>query len=427
MKIVCFLICQLCQQKSKNLKVPWAKVSRGSVLVLILLIFSLRICAQYSYNIYSNASLAEKVYLQLDGKVYTTGNIIWFKCIVVNAYNHVPSSISKVLYVELINPDETIYRKKLIKLENGIGEGFFNLDNDLHQGLYLIRAYTQWNNNFGTDFLFKEYIHVFAPNEQERMPIKNITLIKNQTNENYLEASFNPLEIDSLHKNDLDVFITLENKADTLNIKRGKDKMYRISYPVANNNQFVTLQMQTENKQRYSKTIALNDEFVDLQFFPESGELVYGLQSKIGFKAIDANGQGKMVQGDIIDEQDSVITQFKSNALGMGSFILKKADSTKNYFARMVYKSAGNQIILFPLPKVVSVGNTLSVDKQENDIIVKARSNYLENDSISVRFSFRGMSFYEKKVGLVNGAFDFLLSCNQLPEGIIAISMIDNR
>jgi hypothetical protein len=418
---------QIHQKKHKRISLSWLKVSKISILVLILFIFPSKIRAQYNYKAHSNATLAEKVYLQLDGKVYTTGNIIWFKCIVANACNHVPTSLSKVLYVELIKPDETIYEKKLIKLDKGIGEGFFNLDKDLHQGLYLIRAYTQWNKNFETNFLFEEYIQVFAPNEKGKVPIINTTLVRKQNNENFVEASFNPFEIDSLHKNNLKVVITLDNKTETLNIKRGKDKKYRISYPIANNNQFVTLQMQTANQQRYSKTIVLNDEYIDLQFFPESGELVHGLQSKIGFKAIDANGQGKRIQGDIVDKQDSVITHFNSNALGMGSFVLDIADSTKAYFARLTSQSANHQFVIYPLPNVAAVGNKLSVKKQGENIIVTVRSNYLRNDSICVRFSSRGMSFYENKVGLNEGAFEFKMSCNQLPEGIISFTMLDKQ
>lgn len=37
-------------------------------------------------------SFSEKVYLQLDGKVYTKGNVIWFKSIVLSAGNHFPST-----------------------------------------------------------------------------------------------------------------------------------------------------------------------------------------------------------------------------------------------------------------------------------------------------------------------------------------------
>lgn len=50
----------------------------------------------------SNASFAEKIYLQLDKKVYTNGDTVWFKCIVSNASENILSVLSNVLYVELI-------------------------------------------------------------------------------------------------------------------------------------------------------------------------------------------------------------------------------------------------------------------------------------------------------------------------------------
>lgn len=410
------------------------KVSRTRVILIIvsfavlLLILPVSTKAQNNNFIHSNASLAEKVYLQLDGKVYTAGNIIWFKSIVLSAYNHVPSSLSGVLYVELIKPDETILEKKLIKLENGIGQGFFYLDKALSEGLYLIRAYTRWNENFETDFFFEEYIQVFTSKKgtKGKKPISNVTLIKEQTNENRLEACFNPLVIDSLHKNKLTVFITLDNKKDTLSVKKGKDNKYWIDYTIADKSQFATLQMQTVNGQRYSTTIVLNKDYLDFQLFPESGELVHGLRSKIGFKALDANGQGKFVQGDIVDEKDSIIVSFESNSLGMGSFILNKLDSTKTYFARLTPQSTQDQILLYPLPKVASVGNVLSVEKQDDNILVTALSNYMRNDSIYLSISFRGVDFYDMKVKLGEGVLRLLIPTDKLPEGIISCTMMDN-
>lgn len=361
--------------KYKNCSQEKLKVLILSMLVLNLLINPSKIRAQYNYKPYSNATLAEKVYLQLDAKVYTTGNIIWVKCIVANACTHVPSMLSKVLYVELIKPDETIYEKKIIKLNNGIGEGFFNLDKELSQGLYLIRAYTQWNKNFGVRFLFEEYIRVFAPKQ------------------------------------------------------KGKGNKYQLSYPVANNSQLVKLQMKTANQRQYSKPIVLNDEYkhTDLQFFPESGEMVHGLSCRVGFKALGSNGMGEMVEGVIIDEHDSVITHFESNTLGMGSFVLDSPDSSKTYFARLVSLSVDHESIVYPLPAVVVIGNALTVRKLGKKMVVCAQSNYMMNDSISVRFSYRGMSFYENTVGLIDGAYKFVLLSNQLPEGVIAFTMFNKQ
>ncbi len=404
----------------------WCKsIQIFTLVALILFILSVKSPAQNNNHIHSNASLAEKIYLQLDGKVYTTGNIVWFKSIVTNAYTHIPSSMSRVLYVELIAPDERILEKKLIKLENGIGEGFFYLDNNLEKGQYLIRAYTEWDKNFGLDFFFEEYIHVFTPKLEGESAVINVTLNKEKGNEGRMQACFDPFKIDSLHKNDLTVILAFDDKKDTLNVKQGKDKLYRIDYEIVNKSQFATLQLKTLNYQSYSKTIVLDREFLDLQFFPESGELVHGLTSKVGFKATGANGQGKMVQGEIVDDRDSVVASFKSNSPGMGSFLLHSADTSKTYFARLKSQLSDNQLFLYPLPAVAVLGNVLAVTNKEGDIELSIRSNYLSNDSIWLRFSRRGISFYEKKYALLNGELNLILSGQQLPDGIIAITMLD--
>ncbi len=408
--------------------ISWCNYMQIFTLVaLILVILSIKSPAQNNNYIHSNASLAEKIYLQLDGKVYTTGNIVWFKSIVTNAYTHIPSSMSRVLYVELIAPDERILEKKLIKLKNGIGEGFFYLDNNLEKGQYLIRAYTEWDKNFGLDFFFEEYIHVFKPKLEGESAVINVTLNKEKGNEGRIQACFDPFVIDSLHKNDLTVILAFDDKKDTLSVKRGKDKLYRIDYEIVSKSQFATLQLKTLNHQSYSKTIVLNREFLDLQFFPESGELVHGLTSKVGFKATGANGQGKMVQGEIIDDRDSIVALFESNSLGMGSFVLSSADTSKVYFARLTSLLNNNQVLLYPLPAVAAMGNVLAITNKEQDVQLAIRSNYLNNDSIWLRFSQRGISFYEKKYGLSNGELNLILSGQQLPEGIIAFTLLDKN
>ena len=412
-------------KKHFNCKIISIKQIIPFVFVFLILQFFSKVSAQDNVII-SNATQAEKIYLQLDRNIYTTGDIIYFKSIVLNAYNNQPSSLSKILYVELVTPEESVFEKKLIKTENGIGQGFFFLDKSLHEGTYLVRAYTQWDRNFGSDFFFEEYIHVFATKEEDetKKPIRGITLIK-EADKNRLKASFNPFLIDDQHKNKLTVYITIDNIKDSISIKRGKDDLYQMDYEIENESQFATLQIQTDNGQKYTKTIVLYDNFFDLQFFPESGELVNGLESKVGFKALDANGKGKFIAGDIVDEKDSVVTDFKSNKLGMGSFILSKADSTKKYYARLMSQSDEDEIDLYPLPDVASTGNILSVEKQGDKILLTAKSNYFENDSIYLDVSFRGTMLYEKKTGLTNGVFRMLVSTVELSEGIIAFTMLN--
>jgi hypothetical protein len=398
------------------------------ILFWVLFLLSSNTWAQDEYSFVSNASFAEKIYLQLDRKVYSNGDTIWFKCILANASEHTPSQLSGVLYAELIGFNQEILEKKLIKIENGIGHGNFDLDKKIPMGNYLIRAYTQWNQNFDTNFVFEENIQVFTTGSQKLKPIDNIKLSKEDGTTDRLKVVFNPQIIDSLQKNKLNVFITVDNKKDSLEIKKQKDDQYILDYDIKKESQFATLKIQTENNKTFVKTFALNKDYIDLQFFPESGTLVHGISSKVGFKAVDANGKGKYVEGDIVDEQQTILTSFKSNALGMGSFYIANVDQNQKYFARVKSNSPSNQQTLqFSLPKVAPTGNALSVTKLNDNIHIKAQSNLMMNDSIFLKISFRGIELYEEKARLNQGIYNLTIATTLIPEGIVAFALLDKE
>ena len=86
-------------------------------IICMLLIFTHFHSWSQQFETELNNLVPEKIYLQLDSKVYASDKIIWFKSVVTNAIDHTPTSISGVLYVELINPNERVLEKKLIKLD----------------------------------------------------------------------------------------------------------------------------------------------------------------------------------------------------------------------------------------------------------------------------------------------------------------------
>lgn len=393
-------------------------------LSLILLTSSLHSQPNCSY---SNGSNAEKIYLQLDSKVYTTDKIIWFKSIVTNTKDHTLSKMSGLLNVELISPDEVIMEKKLISLNNGIGHGFFELDQSYAEGLYQIRAYTEWNKNFGNDFFYKEYIQVFQSKAgMTADPIEKITMVDDQISNYHLSFWLNPSIVESLYKNKLKIILKYNELKDTLTVSRNKQNKYFINYIVPNTTQFITIIIQTLYK-NYSKTISLNENQFDLQFFPESGEIVDGLHSKVGFKAVNFNGKGIAVEGEIINSLEEIVTSFKSNQLGMGFFTIPFADVNTTYFARLKNQSNRNFSNMFKLPAVSPKGNVLSVIKIRDKIRLAAISNYLKDDSINLSFSCRGELLFIIKGFMNNGILAFLLEANKLPEGIIAITLMDNH
>jgi len=104
----------------------------------------------------------EKIYLHSDRSTYIVGESLWYKAYSVYAYNNVLFNKSNVLYVELISPDSEIVLRNKTILENGLAHGDFELkaSDDIKPGIYLLRAYTNWNRNFGDDFIFEKKIEI---------------------------------------------------------------------------------------------------------------------------------------------------------------------------------------------------------------------------------------------------------------------------
>lgn len=104
--------------------------------------------------------LYEKVYVHTDKSYYYPGEAMWFKAYL--NYNYLPwrDSLSKVLYIELINPQEKIVLEKTLKIDSGFVHNDFILPDTLTQGNYFLRAYTNLMRNFGETGLFAKPIPI---------------------------------------------------------------------------------------------------------------------------------------------------------------------------------------------------------------------------------------------------------------------------
>jgi hypothetical protein len=395
-----------------------------SFLLIALLFLSSESFSQ-DKNIFSFSSLAEKIYVQTDSRVYTNNKTIWFRAVITDAVEHSPSRLSGVLYVELIDPSEKIMEKKLVRITEGVGDGFIELSADYPEGIYQLRAYTEWNKNFGGDFIFRDHIQIFASGTQAKEnPIRDITLVNEDKETRYINALFDPLVIDSAHTKNLTLFVTLDDKRDTIVIGKNEKGNYLLRYPLTANGQLIIFQLQTKNQRTYSRSILLAKDYLDLQFLPESGELVHGLPAILGFKALDSSGRGKIVRGNIINKKGETIASFQSNFLGMGSVVLPAADSSDQYTA--VVSTGGDTSIparKFQIPAIASKGYVLNVGKVADQIVIKAYSNQ-GDDSVIVRASCRGVAYFDIKGRLKNGMLEFMLSPTRLPDGIIAFTIM---
>jgi hypothetical protein len=108
------------------------------------------------------ANLQEKVYLHLDRPYYYQGDQLFFKGYVNYTNPDYKKELSRVLYVEVISKDRDVVIQKKFKIDNGQIIGDIFLPDTLSQKEYYLRAYTNWNRNYGPDSYFVKALPVIS-------------------------------------------------------------------------------------------------------------------------------------------------------------------------------------------------------------------------------------------------------------------------
>ena len=98
----------------------------------------------------------EKVYLHLDNTCYFLGDTIWYKGYVTQSNTGTLTTMSRILYVDLLTPDGYLVERQQLEMPGGMAHGMFVLTDSLYAGYYELRAYTRWMLNFGKC----EYPHI---------------------------------------------------------------------------------------------------------------------------------------------------------------------------------------------------------------------------------------------------------------------------
>lgn len=115
--------------------------------------------------------------------------------IYIKAYMHystasVADSLSRVLHVELIDERKQVVQTKQLRVEDGVAFGAFLPDQNVAPGMYKVRAYTSWMQNFDLKY-FDKYIEIL-PRNMNYPPEPDPTAACQLTNDANLQVEIEP-------------------------------------------------------------------------------------------------------------------------------------------------------------------------------------------------------------------------------------------
>lgn len=164
----------------------------------------------------------------------------------------------------------------------------------------------------------------------------------------------------------------------------------------------------------------------DFQLFPEGGDLVNGLSSKVAFKASDSFGNGVDVQGIVLNAGDTLV-KFASMNLGMGYFNFTPFLGSD--YKVLVKKTAGNYKEV-PLPEVKESGIVVTVDNLSNAKLTRlylSKTDDLGSDQVAIIAQSRGVVYYTGLINFSDKMAVVPIPKADFPKGVAQITLIDGK
>ncbi|HAQ19817.1 MAG TPA: hypothetical protein DCR40_11370 [Prolixibacteraceae bacterium] len=157
--------------------------------------------------------------------------------------------------------------------------------------------------------------------------------------------------------------------------------------------------------------------------FPEGGNLVSGIQSKLAFKAVNPDGKPVDIEGTLFENSEP-IQKFKSFHAGIGSLEFTP-DVGKKYQIRLTQPSIDST---FLLPEIAKEGMTLNLADRDKDTLTFkiAQSPILRESDFYVRVQCRGV-VYAMASGKVNGEIRIKLPLSLFPQGIAEVTLFNGE
>ncbi|MFT3825767.1 MAG: hypothetical protein QM731_17740 [Chitinophagaceae bacterium] len=159
----------------------------------------------------------------------------------------------------------------------------------------------------------------------------------------------------------------------------------------------------------------------DIQFFPEGGNLVRDIQSKVAFRVTDQYGKGLNFSGALVNDNNDTVLRFQPLKFGIGQFNFTPS-GTQNYKA--VVQIENGPSITKALPAAFEKGYVMSLSEENNNIHVKVATN-MQVPGVFLFAHTRQVIKAAANGTFSNNVTEFNIPIKQLGDGVSHFTVFD--
>ncbi len=166
----------------------------------------------------------------------------------------------------------------------------------------------------------------------------------------------------------------------------------------------------------------------DIQFFPEGGNLVVGLESKVACRVVDQNGKGIAFNASIVNNLQDTVVQFKPIKFGIGSFNFTPVSGQQ---AKAIFTMPNGISVSKELPIPYPYGYVMQlVTERENQLKISVRFIADQNEQAPLEVYLfahtRGSVKKALRAEFQNGIAFFMIDKDKLGEGISHLTIFNS-
>ncbi|GAA3992975.1 hypothetical protein [Mucilaginibacter dorajii] len=158
------------------------------------------------------------------------------------------------------------------------------------------------------------------------------------------------------------------------------------------------------------------------QFFPEGGNLVAGVNSRVAFKVTAPNGNGLATyHGAVVDQHNDTVARFEPLKFGIGSFVFTPV---ANNTYKAVIKAGANSPVIKELPAVSNDGYAMQV--KDNGQTLSVTVSHANGGEVFLFAHTRQLVKVAESASLSSGVAVFNIDKSKLGEGVSHITIFNS-
>ena len=365
----------------------------------------------------------ENVFLMTDKVRYKPGETIWFRAFTSKTDNPLVSDESSKLNLSLFDKTGKNVTKGTFRMSNGSTSGDLKIPENLMGETYFLVAYSSEQSSLG------------------QVPIVKLSIDPEYSNQWVVEAVAKDSISISGKKNELRVVLwdnsgaVQKNEQLRYEIKNGsetleKDKLKtdengKVTIPFTipaktNGEPFICELSDSRGDWKHEVFLPSNLDPVVIRFYPEGGNLITGVPTKVGFTAFNKWGIPVDVEGSVLNQDGELVTPVKTLTKGLGLLSIVSPGQQK-YKLLLSGKVGQNQS--FELPAPATDGLAISVVKTDAEFIY-ANLIFPDKQKHSVALTVtHGNNVYWAGDMEINGIGRLKIPADQLPQGVNLLSV----